>query len=89
MSYEGRVQVLCKNGHYREFDCYEWEYLIDGFKCPFCQESAAWTNSVDDTNGDMVGYVELKVKRAAHTCTCPRCSNTHRIAPEEYEIPHG
>jgi len=58
MSYEGRVQVLCKNGHYSEYDVYdiecphasfEWEEdRRDSWSCPVCQAEIAWSNSIDE-----------------------------------------
>jgi len=50
MSYEGYDQVLCENGHYYTYDCWEfWE--PNGWECPTCGAKAAWSNSVDITNG--------------------------------------
>ena len=56
MSYEGYRQVLCKNGHYHTYDCYEWNYggfggAEEGWQCPICGEGMAWDHSVDLTNG--------------------------------------
>ena len=59
MSFEGDYQVLCKNGHEHEIDCYEHpifeisnapdDYVV--WKCSICGELAAWYNFVDTTNG--------------------------------------
>jgi hypothetical protein len=50
MSYEGFEQVLCSNGHYYIFDCYDfWE--AENWHCPTCGAKATWSNMVDTTNG--------------------------------------
>jgi len=62
MSYEGFIQVLCKNGHYHGIDCYElpifsteegqdWYPDQPVWTCPICGSNAFWTNNVDVTNG--------------------------------------
>ena len=56
MSYSGYQQILCKNGHYHTYNCYEWDYggfggAEEGWQCPICGEGVAWDNSVDVTNG--------------------------------------
>ena len=59
MSYEGYHQVLCRNGHYVEIDCYEEPLFCEQprfdldckiWTCPICGEKAYWSNSVDVTN---------------------------------------
>lgn len=52
MSFEGYCQSICSNGHYYTFDTYDSET-----NCPYCNGEGAWTNSVDDTNGECVGYI--------------------------------
>lgn len=48
MSYEGYTEFLCKEGHYFCMDCCD-----DGVtRCPRCGATVAYTNSVDQTNGE-------------------------------------
>jgi len=56
MSYEGRYQIVCENGHYYEINCYEFSY--GSSNCPTCGADILQFNSVDDTNGDSDGWVE-------------------------------
>lgn len=66
MSYEGYVQKICGNGHYFRVDAYDdcsgpW---ADGEKpgadnCPVCGKEAVWRNSVDETNGENYGFIDL------------------------------
>lgn len=85
MSYEGYDQVLCENGHYHTYDCWEF-WKPKGWVC-HCGAKAAWSNSVNVTNGSfdgderIDGYVELEVK---DQCKCPTCGHvTERV----YKIP--
>lgn len=66
MSFEGYFQVLCGNGHYHEFDAYEWDRWYGGemkesWKCNAlikdepCYASVREENLVDDTNCDSWG----------------------------------
>jgi len=48
MSYEGYVELLCKNGHYWTVDAYG---ALDDACCHRCGEHFAWNHSVDETNG--------------------------------------
>lgn len=55
MSFEGRYQYLCENGH-------KWEvcvYSVDGKerRCPTCKKKAVFFNLVDDTNCDSYGII--------------------------------
>jgi len=55
MSFEGRYQFLCGNGHLFSTDCYNW-YPEDedcGVEkiCPTCKSRAVWYTLVDETNG--------------------------------------
>lgn len=59
MSCEGRLQILCKNGHYfieEDNDGYSDQTEI----CPDCGEPIEWTNCVDDTNCEAYGYIDMK-----------------------------
>ena len=58
MSYQGYIQVLCKNGHHEELHITSWDdykyvfspedvredYDTPLWKCPHCGELAVWTN---------------------------------------------
>lgn len=83
MSYEGYEQWLCENGHYFNFDCYDrprWET----WRCPHCNAKAAWTNSVDETNCEPVGYRELKMITGPK---CRKCKCDLAVEPAIYEVP--
>jgi len=47
MSYEGYVELLCKNGHYWTEDAYD---CTEGV-CHKCGEHFTWHHLVDETNG--------------------------------------
>lgn len=88
MSYEGYDQVLCENGHYYTYDCYEfWEAV--GWACPICGAKAAWSNMVDNTNGSydeetnerIDGYVVLQMKEETW---CKHCGS---ILERRYKMP--
>lgn len=51
MSFEGRYQKLCSNGHYTEQDVY-----MDTDECEECGEEWIKINLVDDTNEPGQGY---------------------------------
>jgi len=51
MSFEGRYQKLCPNGHYEEQDVY-----LETHKCEICGEKWERSNLVDDTNQPGEGY---------------------------------
>lgn len=55
MSYEGYEQHICKNGHYYECDAY---YFVGDEYCK-CGAPSAWSNSVDQTNGQPQGKISL------------------------------
>lgn len=60
MSFEGRYQKLCPNGHYEEQDVY-----LETNKCEICGEKWERSNLVDDTNQPGEGYdysMELEAK---------------------------
>lgn len=54
MSYEGRYQVICEDGHYDEIDAHVFCYTNS--KCNVCQKKFIEVNAVDDTNSPSVGY---------------------------------
>jgi hypothetical protein len=51
VSFEGRYQKLCPNGHYEEQDVY-----LETHKCEICGEKWERSNLVDDTNQPGEGY---------------------------------
>ncbi len=63
MSFEGYYQILCKNKHLREADCYDLPNFNNAgpiygdsdtdplWRCSYCNELAVWWNLVDITNG--------------------------------------
>jgi len=82
MSYEGRQQVWCENGHHWETDAYDTGLT----SCPTCKKAIAFVNDVDDTNGDSYGYIEPIEQVPAKYCTCI-CGNKHVTEPARYKIP--
>jgi predicted RNA-binding Zn-ribbon protein involved in translation (DUF1610 family) len=93
MSYQGYVQVLCKNGHYRKFDAYndptdffEWENKKP-WTCPDCGEKMVWSNNVDQTNGEDFGYVELEIEHDAEEEECRSCGHVEVTEPVRFKIP--
>lgn len=57
MSYEGYRQFICPRGHTFSRDVYDAD--ADSPTCDECGRKPIWRNSVDETNGDAFGYVEL------------------------------
>ena len=90
MSYEGYEQLLCKKGHYWFADAYEFFDLADDERpmCPVCKTPVVWWNSVDQTNCEDAGYVELEVAQLAQECVC-HCGHKHTLTPPTYKIPEG
>lgn len=87
MSYEGYEQVICKNGHYFERDCYDHDAL-----CPHCFAEAGWENSVDQTNGPDQGAIPMDalaqfLLEPKKTETCAHCGNTKVISQAKYRVP--
>ena len=78
MSFEGRYQLICKNGHYTEEDVYSFS---DKDKCLTCKEPFEWKNMVDDTNGYEDGYIKVKLKSKK------KCEHCKTILEEIYHIP--
>ena len=86
MSYEGREQILCKDGHYRVPPARYGGGKPLG-KCP-CGAKDAWINQVDDTNGYEDGVIDMTpflIEPAkTHTCTC---GHVHVVEEERYRVP--
>ena len=88
MSYEGYEQVLCENGHYFTFDCYDY-WQEDKWVCPICGAKSAWSNMVDVTNGSwdvetnerIDGFINLQI---LDECKCEHCGS---ILEKRYKIP--
>lgn len=84
MSYEGYVQCLCKNGHYWD-DPGEYSETSE---CPICKSTAKWWNSVDETNCDSYGFIDMSVflikKADEQVCNL---GHTHYIDHDTYRIP--
>lgn len=77
MSYEGREQHICSNGHLFE---------MDG-----CKAKSVWENMIDDTNGGSVGEImesefnKLLISPAViETCNL---GHQHQTSPAIYKIP--
>lgn len=85
MSYEGREQYLCENGHYTVLDALSEDN--DLTECPVCRARIVWSNSVDDTNCEAEGYVTLETKTVAEYETCPTCRVCRMVKPATYVVP--
>ena len=86
MSYEGRVQCICPNGHYYEVDA------LDSTSCRSCGARPEWKNHVDDTNGDAYGEI-LQEFIDKHLLVTPekqeRCNlgHYHTLTEALYRVP--
>lgn len=88
MSFEGYIQRLCKNGHLEEIDVYDFASKDEN--CDECGEDWVWQNTVDQTNGGDVGWVELEIdKPEMYETICEHCGSQRRVAEETYKIPLG
>ena len=76
MSYEGTKQVLCHNGHYFEYDSYDFVDL-KLWSCDICGAPAEWHNSVDQTNGCYCGCGKCidGLYEDGSPCKCGECTN--------------
>lgn len=87
MSYEGRYQFLCKNGHYFiEADyCGDYDQME---VCPECGELIRWKNSVDDTNYEAYGFIDIEMFLVEHA-TIEKCDlgHDHVVRRARYRIP--
>jgi hypothetical protein len=85
MSYEGYEQVLCENGHLSVVDAYN---DLQMFLCS-CGAKAAWSNSVDQTNCEEVGLINMErlLVREAKYETCDKCKHSKLVFAPVYRIP--
>lgn len=83
MSYEGYVQCICSHGHY--FNSYSYDAPSN---CPTCKGPAVWENSVDETNCESYGEIdmELLIAKRAATATCD-LGHVHETSPAIYRVP--
>lgn len=87
MSYEGYNQNLCSEGHYWTSDAYEFK---DDVICLYCEKVSkpVWSNSVDDTNGESVGHIDMN-QFLLHKEVKQRCNLgcMHIVKHAIYRIP--
>ena len=90
MSYEGREQHICANGHLFETSCsYQFDEGI--VECHHCNAPSVWENSIDDTNGEAYGEImhqefdKLLIKAATYE-TC-NLGHRHQVTEATYRIP--
>lgn len=82
MSYEGYTQVLCANGHYRQYDAYEREWTE---KPCHCGAAFVWSHEVDDTNCEGEA-VKMTLAREAEFQTCD-LGHKHQTKERTYIVP--
>lgn len=92
MSYEGFEQVLCKNGHLREFDCWNSVELFHaGDLCPVCNEVYVYRHGVNETN--WIIEDDPSTMRRSFMVNVPECRETcnlghqHIVVEARYKIP--
>lgn len=87
MSYEGRFQILCKNGHYFIENDHNG-YSNQTETCPECGEPIKWMNSVDDTNCEAYGYIDME-QFLAEPAVIETCNLGHKHITKraKYRIP--
>lgn len=97
MSYEGRVEHICKNGHHWSHDCYEecngyWgetengvDFIEQDETCPICKAEIVWTNQIDDTNGE--GEPEQLEVIGHEEIACRFCKGTGKETVQIFKIP--
>lgn len=90
MSYEGRIQLFCQNGHYL---VREAGYNLDEEEAPcHCGARLVWSNAVDDTNCEAFGEIPesvLKDKFMVSDEVVETCNLGHKHVTKErvYRIP--
>lgn len=86
MSYQGFAQCLCSQGHLYEINAYE-----TNDNCPICQSECVFYNGVDDTNGEMSGYIPDTIwqKLIISPMVQKTCDlgHTHIITYATYKVP--
>lgn len=94
MSYEGYEQLLCKNGHYHTADCRDDGMSRDpncipfnSVKCPDCGAEFVWMNSVDDTNCDEQGYIDIDLFQIRHAVFVTTPKGREIYTEAVYRIP--
>ncbi len=72
MSYEGTIQILCRNWHLSEEDNNGgWGPDEGSWTCDICGQGAAVWHSVDETNGaEPEEYLQLEPLVPAHCAKC-------------------
>ena len=92
MSFEGFDQLLCDNGHLREFDIYLAPDLNnEGNRCPNCAAVFVWRHTVDETNGYVLDDPSthrhpLEVATEQETKQC-NLGHSHVTVEATYKIP--
>ena len=88
MSYEGREQYWCKNGHYGEVgQAYCGSDVPDACPVETCKSPIVFVNQVNDTNEETYGYITPTEMKPAVMCTCTCCGISHMKEPAVFEIP--
>lgn len=85
MSYEGRVQLLCRNGHMAVMDAYYAFDLTDGGQCIHCGEPFVWAHHIDDTN-ECGQLYDLEERQPAEYQVC-NLGHRHCVVQAQYVIP--
>jgi len=87
MSYQGRDEFLCVNGHLSVYDALESTETAS-WTCPVCHDCLAMSFSIDETNDhDGVTTPILTVESPAKNHECPACGQTHCAEPARYLVP--
>ena len=84
MSFEGFYRALCKNGHLRVGDVYNFNPNSESCSCG---EPFAWSEMIDETNG-IEGQQEtvLRCVREEVIETCSQCGHARRVEEPCYEV---
>lgn len=88
MSFEGFDRILCKSGHLHTFDVYDQNFHYEGWRCPWCGEPIAWSETIDQTNGyDPESETKLRLRKKAEVHTCKECKQLVVNGYDIYYIP--
>jgi hypothetical protein len=85
MGYSGREQYWCEKGHYSVTEPLPM-FDEDPETCSTCGSEIVFCNSVDDTNGEEINYIEPVVKIFAKVEKCDK-GFYHEVEEATYEIP--